>query len=127
MRSIANHLGPDNPSNDPDIAASCANLAEKLIPRYLDIFTQPEVQESAPKLFVFLLRCMTTAEMHAKRSAAMFWVRSLSKPVSLVLIRRAGLLCSGSGPATADTGCSGQRYDAVRSPSRPSFDTEHSW
>ncbi|SLM38968.1 Importin-beta, N-terminal domain [Lasallia pustulata] len=62
-----------NPTNEPEVASSCVDLADKLMPRYLNIFLDPQVQRSMRNLFIFALRCLTAAEILPKRSAADFW------------------------------------------------------
>jgi len=49
------------------------NLAGKLIPRYLNVFLNSEVQMSTSQLFTFALRCLMAAEILSRRSAAAFW------------------------------------------------------
>lgn len=69
-----------NPTNEPEVASSCVDLADKLIPRYLNAFLEPEVHEAMPDLFNFALRCLTAAELLPKRSAASFWVDTICLP-----------------------------------------------
>lgn len=66
-----------NPTKEPEVASSCIDLADKLIPRYLNTFSEPEVHGAMPDLFNFALRCLTAAELLPKRSAANFWVNTV--------------------------------------------------
>ncbi|MCJ1469086.1 hypothetical protein MMC07_007719 [Pseudocyphellaria aurata] len=62
-----------NPSADPEIAFSCLNLAEKLIPTYLQTFLDAQTRNDIPTLFVFSLRCLALPEVMPKRAASYFW------------------------------------------------------
>ena len=64
----------DNHENDPEVASSCIDLAEKLIPRYLQIYLAPSIRSTIPSLFSFTLTCLTGTAILPKRSAAAFWV-----------------------------------------------------
>lgn len=77
---LINHCVLGNPAADPEIASGCINLAGKLIPRFLHTFFNPQVQADIPNLFIFSLRCLTTAEIMPKRAAATFWVNFLIFP-----------------------------------------------
>ena len=63
-----------DPTNDPEVASSCIDLAEKLLPRYLNTFFNPQVQESIPILLNFAIQSLIATEVLPKRSAATFWV-----------------------------------------------------
>ena len=60
-----------DPSSDPEVASSGIDLADKMIPHYLDcMMSTPSIQ----KLFDFILKAITSAEVMPKRAAAHFWV-----------------------------------------------------
>jgi len=72
--SLTRLLG--DPSNDPEVARSCIDFAEKLVPNYLDVLFDPRLQSTVPAFFMFTLQCLTAAEIMPKRSAASFWVET---------------------------------------------------
>jgi hypothetical protein len=64
-----------NPGSDPEVARSCIDFAEKLVPNYLDLLFDHRLQSTIPAFFTFTLECLTAAEIMPKRSAASFWVK----------------------------------------------------
>ncbi|KAL8907382.1 MAG: hypothetical protein Q9207_001432 [Kuettlingeria erythrocarpa] len=65
-------MGHD-PSNEPEVSASCLDLAAKYMPHYLHTFLDPRCREHLPGLFIFSIRCMTCQEVMLRRAAANFW------------------------------------------------------
>ena len=61
----------DEPSSDPEVASSGIDLADKMVPHYLDCMMSTQ---NIQKLFDFVLRAITAAEIMPKRAAAHFWV-----------------------------------------------------
>ena len=59
---------------DPEVASSSVELANKMIPRYLDVFLYPQCIDSIKTLFEFALGCLDANEIMPKRAAAHFWV-----------------------------------------------------
>ena len=89
-----------NPTNELEVASSCVDLADKLMPRYLNIFLDLQVQGSMPDLFIFALRCLTATEILPKRSAANFWVNAVCLlPALQSLTVYPDLLCPNSRPS----------------------------
>ena len=64
----------DDPTNDPEVASSCIELAGKMISRHLDIIFDSRLRAMLPTFFSFTLQCLTTVEILPKRSSASFWV-----------------------------------------------------
>lgn len=62
---------PGEPSSDPEVASSGIELADKMVPHYLDCMMSAE---NIQKLFDFTLKALTAAEIMPKRAAAHFWV-----------------------------------------------------
>ncbi|MCJ1394195.1 hypothetical protein MMC18_007073 [Xylographa bjoerkii] len=62
-----------DPAGDPEVASSCIELAGKLIPRYLDIFFESQLQSMLPNFFAFSMQCLISPEILPKRSSASFW------------------------------------------------------
>ena len=59
------------PSSDPEVASSGIDLADKMVPHYLDCMM---ITENIQTLFDFTLKALTVAEIMPKRAAAHFWV-----------------------------------------------------
>ncbi len=76
-----------NPTTDPEVASSCIELADKMVPRYLEVFLYPQCFDSTPLLFAFSLRCLTATEIMPKRAAAQFWVGNYPYLVQKLLLR----------------------------------------
>ncbi|MCJ1285127.1 hypothetical protein MMC26_004465 [Xylographa opegraphella] len=66
-------IGHD-PTSDPEVASSCIELVAKMIPRYLDIFFEPQLQSMLPNFLTFSIQCLISPEILPKRSSANFWV-----------------------------------------------------
>ena len=67
----------DEPSGDPEIAASCIDLVGKMIPHYFESLFEHQNLDALPGLFVFSLRCLAIPEIMPKRAAASFWVSEI--------------------------------------------------
>lgn len=70
------HLMGGEPSSDPEAASSGIDLADKMVPHYLDCMMSAQNIE---KLFEFALKSLTAAEIMPKRSAAHFWATFVQK------------------------------------------------
>ncbi|CAD6563862.1 MAG: hypothetical protein ASARMPREDX12_000112 [Alectoria sarmentosa] len=64
------HLMGGEPSSDPEVASSGIDLADKMVPHYLDCMMSAH---NVQKLFDFTLKGLTAAEIMPKRNAAHFW------------------------------------------------------
>ncbi|KAL8927944.1 MAG: hypothetical protein Q9208_002019 [Pyrenodesmia sp. 3 TL-2023] len=63
----------DDPANEPEVSASCLDLAAKFIPHYLHTFLYPQCREHIADLIIFSIRCMACQEIMLRRAAANFW------------------------------------------------------
>ncbi|KAL8794878.1 MAG: hypothetical protein Q9195_002590 [Heterodermia aff. obscurata] len=61
------------PIIDPEVIASCINLAEKMIPHHLRSFFGPESLSILPEFFILSLESLVTPEIMPKRAAGSFW------------------------------------------------------
>lgn len=64
------YLMGGEPSSDPEVASSGIDLADKMVPHYLDCMMSAQ---NVQKLFDFALKALTAAEIMPKRAAAHFW------------------------------------------------------
>ncbi|KAL9072773.1 MAG: hypothetical protein Q9161_003314 [Pseudevernia consocians] len=74
LLNIINLMG--EPSSDPEVASSGIDLADKMVPHYLDCMM---ITENIQKLFDFTLKALTVAEIMPKRAAAHFWATFIQK------------------------------------------------
>ncbi|KAL9030625.1 MAG: hypothetical protein Q9196_001281 [Gyalolechia fulgens] len=68
-----------NPADEPEVSASCIDLAAKYIPHYLHIFLHPQCREHVPNLIMFALQAMICQEIMPRRCAAFFWASLLQR------------------------------------------------
>ena len=66
-----------NPSNEPEVAASCITLASKMLIYHLYAYITPPNSSQIHILFDFTLACLLSSEIFPKRAAAQFWAAFL--------------------------------------------------
>ncbi|MCJ1404831.1 hypothetical protein MMC11_008057 [Xylographa trunciseda] len=62
-----------DPTQDPEVASSCIELAGKMITRHIDVFFDSQLQSMLPNFFAFSMQCLISPEILPKRSSASFW------------------------------------------------------
>ncbi|KAL8782535.1 MAG: hypothetical protein Q9213_005300 [Squamulea squamosa] len=63
----------DNPTNEPEMASSCIDLALKYIPHYLHIFLNSQYRNHVVNFLLMTIRSMQSQEIMPRKSAASFW------------------------------------------------------
>ncbi|KAL8772641.1 MAG: hypothetical protein Q9209_002302 [Squamulea sp. 1 TL-2023] len=63
-----------NPTNEPEVASSCIDLALKYIPHYLHIFLNSQHQDHLVNFLHLTTRSLQSQQIMPKESAASFWV-----------------------------------------------------
>lgn len=72
--SEAADVEADHPSNEPEIASSCIELASKFIPHHLHVFLDPRCQGQVGTFIEFTIESIQCHDIMPRRSAAFFWV-----------------------------------------------------
>ncbi|KAL8692278.1 MAG: hypothetical protein Q9218_002671 [Villophora microphyllina] len=62
-----------DPSNEPEIASSCIELASKYIPYHLHVFLDPRCQGQVSQFIEFTIQSIRRQDIMPRRSAALFW------------------------------------------------------
>lgn len=61
------------PERDPEIAASCIDVAAKMIPDYIESLFDLRSLFDLPNLFIFAINSLLVRDIMSKRAAASFW------------------------------------------------------